>query len=190
MMPSSKSSIPGNDLLQAFENQGGAATKLGIFLRRYVLPTVSNTAKAAGVSPAGQLPPPQPPTSLTVTPLGNEHVKLDINHVAPIIRGARYFTEIKSNDPSFQGSMIHDHGASRSSLPVFLPTNDGNGAPHTYYAVSYVQYPGGPPSKPTPVVKFTMGGATNADIPPGTGSGTALNGGQTLQGLGHAPIRH
>jgi hypothetical protein len=185
-----KSSIPGNDLLTTFENQGGPAAKLGIFLRRYVLPTVNATAQAAGVSSRGQLPPPAPPTSLTVTPLGTEHVKLDITHDAPLIRGARYFTEIKANDPSFIGGMIHDHGASRSSVPIFLPTNDSTGSPHTYYAASYVQYPGGPPSEPTQTVQFTMGGSTNADIPSGTGSGTASNGGQTFQGLGKAPIRH
>jgi hypothetical protein len=181
--------FPGNDLLQEFENQGGAATKLGVFLRRYVLPTIQNVAQGAAVGTTKAVQPPDPPQALTVTPLGNEHVKLDITHNAPIIRGARYFTEISANEPSFKGAMIHDHGPSRSSLPVFLPTNSSSSIPHTYYAASYVQYPGGAPSKPTPVVKFTMSGATNADVPLGTGSGTATNGGQTFQGLGKAPIR-
>jgi len=125
-----------------------------------------------------------------VTPIGSEHVKLDITHTAPVIRGARYFTEISANDPTFVGSMIHDHGASRSSVPVFLPTNGSDSTPHTYHAASYVQYPGGPPSAKTPTVTFTMSGATSADIPKGTGSGTATNGGQTFQGLGRAAIRH
>lgn len=181
--------IPGNELLQEFENQGGASTKLAIFLRRYVLPTIQNVAQGAAVGTTKPTEPPAPPQSLTVTPLGSEHVKLDITHNAPIIRGARYFTEISANDSSFNGAMIHDHGPSRSSLPVFLPTNDSGGSPHTYYAASYVQYPGGPPSKPTPVVKFTMTGSTNADVPRGTGSGTATNGGQPFQGLGKMAIR-
>ena len=135
--------FPGNDLLQEFENQGGAATKLGVFLRRYVLPTIQNVAQGAAVGTTKAVQPPDPPQALTVTPLGNEHVKLDITHNAPIIRGARYFTEISANEPSFKGAMIHDHGPSRSSLPVFLPTNSSSSIPHTYYAASYVQYPGG-----------------------------------------------
>lgn len=181
--------IEGNDLLVEFEHQGGPATKLGIFLRRYVLPMIQNVAQGAAVGTSNAIQPPAPPQSLTVTPLGSEHVKLDITHNAPLIRGARYFTEIKADDPTLVGAMIHDHGASRSSVPIFLPTNSSGSVPHVYYAASYVQYPGGPPSKPTPLVKFTMTGSTNADIPLGTGSGTASNGGQTLQGLGKAPIR-
>lgn len=181
--------IAGNDLLTEFENQGGPATKLGVFLRRYVLPMVQNVAQGAAVGTSKPVQPPAAPQLLTVTALGSEHVKLDITHTAPVIRGAKYFTEISADDPSFKGAIIHDHGASRSSIPVFLPTNSSGATPHTYYAASYVQYPGGPPSKPTPVVKFTMSGSTNADIPPGTGSGTATNGGQTFQGLGKAPIR-
>lgn len=185
-----KMTIPGNALLQEFENQGGAATKLGVFLRRYVLPTIQNVAQGAAVGTSKSVKPPAPPQSLTVTPVGPEHVKLDITHTAPIIRGARYFTEISANDSTFNGAMIHDHGASRSSAPVFLPTNGSDSTPHTYYAASYVQYPGGPPSKPTSTVKFTMSGTTNADIPKGTGSGTATNGGQAFQGLGKAAIRN
>jgi hypothetical protein len=179
--------IPGSDLLAEIENDN---PKLGQFLRRYVLPTIQNVAQGAAVGTSKAVQPPAPPQSLTVTQIGAEHVKLDITHTAPIIRGARYFTEISADDTTFNGAMIHDHGASRSSAPIFLPTNAGDSTPHTYYAASYVQYPGGPPSSHTPVVTFTMTGATNADIPKGTGSGTATNGGQAFQGMGKAAIRH
>jgi len=56
------------------------------------------------------------------------------------------------------------------------------------------QYPGSQPSKPTyyggaSPVAVTMGGTTQMDIQPGTGSGTAVNGGQALVGLGKSQVR-
>lgn len=185
--------LPGNDLLQEFENQGGAAAKLGIFLRRYVLPTVQSVARSAAVGPTKQLPPPAPPESIGVTTAG-ELMQVVINHNAPMIRGARYFTEISADRTDFVGAIVKDHGASRSPEPFYLPTKTAAGATHNYYIASYVQYPGGPPSAPvywggaTPVA-VNMSGATEMDLQPGTGSGTATNGGQTLQGLGKAAIR-
>lgn len=185
--------IPGNDLLTEFENQGGPASKLGIFLRRYVLPMVNNVAQGAAVGSTKPIQPPAPPESVNVSTSG-ELMQVTINHSAPIIRGARYFTEIATN-PGFVGAMVHDHGASRAPLPIQLPTKDSTGATHNYYVASYVQYPGGPPSKPTyyggaaPVV-VNMSGTTQMALQPGTGSGTATNGAQTLQGLGKAPIRN
>ena len=185
--------IPGNDLLQEFENQGGAATKLGVFLRRYVLPTVQNVAKGAAVGTTKAVKPPDPPQAVNVTTSG-ELMQVSIDHTAPVIRGAKYFTEISANDPSFNGAMIHDHGASRAPLPIQLPTKNASGVAHQYYVGSYVQYPGGPPSKPvfyggSSPIPVTMGGTTHMDIAKGTGSGTATNGGQTFQGLGKAAIR-
>lgn len=185
--------IPGNDLLTEFENQGGAAAKLGIFLRRYVLPTVQSAARSSAVSSSGPLPPPAPPESVSVSVAG-ELLQVQINHTAPILRGARYFTEIATN-PGFVGAMIHDHGASRAPLPINLPTKDGLGNTHNYYVASYVQYPGGPPSKPTyyggqSPLAVNMLGTTEMNFLAGTGSGTATSGAQTLQGMGKAAIRH
>lgn len=186
--------IQGNDLLTEFENQGGPATKLGIFLRLYVLPMVQYVAQGAAVGTSKAVQPPAPPQSVSVSTSG-ELMQVTINHTAPTIRGVRHFTEISADDPTFSGAMIHDHGASRAPLPIQLPTKDGSGNTHKYYVASYVQYPGGPPSAPTfyggaSPVPVTMSGTTHMDIAKGTGSGTATNGGQTFQGLGRAPIRH
>lgn len=185
--------VPGNDLLTEFENQGGAAAKLGIFLRRYVLPSIGKTAQSSGVAATGPIPPPASPESVNVTTSG-ELMQVVIHHTAPVIRGQRYFTEVATNQ-AFVGSMIHDHGASRAPLPIYLPTKDTSGATHNYYVASYVQYPGGPPSKPTyfgggAPTAVNMGGTTQMDLQAGTGSGTASNGAQTFEGLGKAPIRH
>ena len=118
-----------------------------------------------------------------------------VNHLSPVIQGARHFTHVSANDPSFSNAMIHDHGASRAPLPIYLPTKSAGGVTHKYYFGTIIQYPGGPPSKPRffgggAPVAVTMTGTTQADIMPGTGSGTASNGGQTFVGLGKAPIRH
>jgi hypothetical protein len=187
--------IPGNDLLTEFENQGGPAAKLGIFLRRYVMTAINGVSQSLGGATTSERQPPSPPESVSVNMTGPESMQVTVNHSAPVIRGARYFTEISADDPSFVGSMIHDHGASRAPLPIQLPTKDTSGATHNYYVASYVQYPGGPPSKPTyyggsSPTPITMSGITQGNIAKGTGSGTATNGGQTFQGLGKAPIRN
>ena len=189
----SKNSIPGNDLLVAFENQGGVAAKLGIFLRRYVLPTINSAAQASAVSPKGQLPPPAPPESVKVTTAG-EMMQVVVNHNAPIIRGAHYIYHMATN-PAFLDGQIHVEPASRAPMHFVAPTFQGNGTTkHNYYHAVQVQYPGGPPSEPvyygggTPTAT-QLNGSTALDIQPGTGSGTAQNGGQTFQGLGKAPIR-
>jgi hypothetical protein len=186
--------MQGNYLLSEIENQGGTWTKLGQLLRRYITPTLDQVAMAAGVSSTGEKPPPNPPQSVNVTTSG-ELMQIVVNHTAPIVRGARYFTNISTN-PAGTNGIIHDHGASRAPAHIPLPTKTAAGVNHQYYVSSYVQYPGGPPSSPvhfgggptpTPV---TMGGTTQMDIQPGTGSGTATNGGQAFQGLGKSPVRH
>lgn len=189
--------IPGNDLLQEFENQGGAATKLGIFLRRYIVPPLQTVARSAGVNTSKQLEPPPTPDSVNVTTAG-ELMQVTINHNAPLnSRTARYFTEVSADDPSFMsGPMIHDHGASRAPLPIQLPTKGSAGTTHNYYVASYVQYPGGPPSKPvyyggTSPTPIQMSGTTQMDIQPGKGSGTASSSAPTpFQGMGKTPIRN
>jgi hypothetical protein len=186
--------IPGNDLLTEFENQGGPAAKLGIFIRRYIAPGINSVSQSLAGATTSERQPPAPPQSISVSTAG-ELMQVSINHTAPVIRGARYFTEISADDPSFVGAIIKDHGASRAPEPFTLPTKTSGGATHNYYVASYVQYPGGPPSKPvywggSSPVAVTMGGSTQMDIAKGTGSGTATNGGQTFQGLGRAPIRN
>jgi hypothetical protein len=189
-------SLPGNSLLtqvEAAQDVPTLAVKLGQYIRRYLGPSIQNVASNAAVDPSSEIQPPAPPESINVTTSG-ELMQVTINHTAPVIRGARHFTEISADDPSFNGSMIHDHGASRAPLPIQLPTKDGSGNTHKYYVASYVQYPGGPPSAPTffggsSPAAVTMSGTTEMDIAKGTGSGTATNGGQTFQGLGKAVIR-
>lgn len=194
MASSSKNSIPGNDLLTAFENQGGVSAKLGIFLRRYVLPTINTAAQASAVSPKGQLPPPAPPESINVTSAG-EMMQVSVNHSAPIIRGVHYIYHMATN-PAFLNGQIEVKAATRAPMHFVAPTFQGDGTTkHSYYHAVQVQYPGGPPSQPTyfgggSPTPVTLNGATALDIQPGTGSGTASNGGQTFQGLGRAPIRH
>jgi len=189
-----KNSVPGNDLLVAFENQGGVAAKLGIFLRRYVLPTINSAAQASAVSPKGQLPPPAPPESINVTTAG-EMQQVVVNHTAPLIRGAHYIYSMATN-PAMLNAQIHVEPASRAPMHFVAPTFQSDGTTkHSYYHAVQVQYPGGPPSPPTffggsVPVAVQLNGTTALDIQPGTGSGTASNGGQTFQGLGKAPIRH
>ena len=194
MATSGKNSIPGNDLLVAFENQGGVAAKLGIFLRRHVLPTISSAAKASAVAPSGQLPPPAPPESIHVTSAG-EMMQVVVNHSAPLIRGAHYIYHV-ANNPAFLNGQIEVKPATRSPMHFVAPTFQSDGTTkHNYYHAVQVQYPGGPPSEPVyfgggSPVAMQLNGTTALDIQPGTGSGTAENGAQTFQGLGKAPIRH
>lgn len=186
--------IPGNDLLQEFENQGGPATKLGIFLRRYVLPSIQGTSQASAVSSTGQIKPPAPPESINVTSAG-EMMQVVVNHNAPIIRGTRYIYSMATN-PAFLNAQIEAKEATRAPMHFTAPTFQHDGTTkHNYYHAVQVQYPGGPPSAPvfygggTPKA-VTLSGTTALDIQPGTGSGTAQNGASTFEGLGKSPIRH
>jgi hypothetical protein len=181
--------LPGNDLLSQIEQDN---PKLGIYLRRYVLPSIQTTAANAAVAPSGNIPAPQPPQSVNVTTSG-ELMQVTVNHTSPIRKGIHYITHIATN-PQFTNAMIVDHGASRSPTHFNLPTKDASGNTHNYYVATVAQYPGSPPSKPTyhggaQPAPVTMGGSTQMDIQPGTGSGTATNGGQALVGLGNSIIR-
>ncbi len=181
--------IAGNDLLAQIENDN---PKLGIYLRRYVKPAIETTAQNAAVDTAANIPAPAKPESINVTTSG-EYMQVVVNHTAPIQKGVQYITHIATN-PQFTGSIIKDHGSSRSPEPFFLPTKDGSGNTHNYYVGTVVQYPGSPPSEPTyyggvTPVPVTMGGTTQMTLQPGTGSGTAANGGQTFVGLGKSQVR-
>lgn len=188
-------SLPGNDLLTAVENAQDVqtlGTKLGQYIRRYLAPSVQNTAKSAAVGANGDIPAPAAPESISVTTAG-ELAQVVVNHTAPIQRGVRYFTTIATN-PQFIGAIVHDHGSSRCPPPIYLPTKDGSGNTHSYYFGTVVQYPGSPPSKPTyyggvTPVAVTMSGTTQMTLQAGTGSGTASNGNQPFQGLGKAAVR-
>lgn len=116
-----------------------------------------------------------------------------VNHTAPLQKGVQYVTHIATN-PQFTNAIVVDHGSSRCPPHINLPTKDASGNVHQYYVATVAQYPGSPPSAPvffggqTPVA-VTMGGATQMDIQPGTGSGTAVNGAQALVGLGKSQVR-
>jgi hypothetical protein len=183
-----KVSIGGQDLLAQIEQE---SPKLGIFLRRYVIPAIETTAFHAGVSPTGNTAPVAPPESISVNVSG-EHAQVVVNHSAPVGKNVRYITHFSTN-PQFSNCIIKDHGCSRAPEHVFLPTKDGSGATHQWYAATVAQEPGALPSvtyyggvTPQP---FTMSGTSQVGITPGTGSGTAQNGGQALVGLGVSQIR-
>jgi hypothetical protein len=188
-------SLPGNDLLTQVETAQDTPTlavKLGQYIRRYLAPSIQTTASNAGVAPNGNIAAPAPPESVNVSTAG-ELMQVVVNHVAPVQKGARHIVHIATN-PQFTGAMIKDEGASRSPSHYSLPTKDSSGATHQYYVGVVVQYPGSQPSKPTyfggvTPAPITMGGTTQMDILPGTGSGTATNGGQALVGLGKAQVR-
>lgn len=181
--------IGGRDLLAQIENEN---PKLGSFLRNYMIPAIETTAQNAAVDTSSQISAPDPPESVDVSTAG-ELMQVVVNHSAPVQKNVRYITHIATN-PQFSNAMILDHGCSRAPVHVSLPTKDAAGNTHNYYVATLAQYPGSPPSKPTyhggvAPVAVTMGGTTRMDIQPGTGSGTAANGGQTLVGIGKAQVR-
>ncbi len=186
------SQLPGNDLLAHIEDQH---PKLGIYLRQYVVPAITTTATNAAVSPTGTVASPQQPSGISVAAAG-EMVHVSITDNAPVSRGVNYFTEISPNDPTFRQPIVFHHGASRTPPPFPLPSKDSTGTAIKYYLRSYSQYPGSPPSAPVVhggaanPTAVTLGGTTQLDLLPSTGSGTASgNGTQGGQGLGKFPVR-
>lgn len=188
-------SLPGNDLLAEIENAPDLptlSTKLGQYLRRYIGAAIETSAQNAAVSPTSQIKAPASPESISVTTAG-ELMQVVVNHTAPVQKGVRYITHIATN-PQFTNAIIIDHGASRTPPHISLPTKDSSGNTHNYYVATVTQYPGSPPSAPTYYggvnpAPVTMSGTTQMDITPGTGSGTAQNGGETLVGLGRSQVR-
>jgi hypothetical protein len=182
-------SIGGNDLLREVE---GMWPRLGVYLRSYIKPAIETTAQNAAVDTESNIAAPASPESINVTTSG-ELMQVVVNHTAPIQKGVQYITHVATN-PQFLNPIIHDHGSSRCPPPFQLPTKDSGGNTHNYYIGTVVQYPGSPPSKPTyfggvTPVAVTMSGTTQMDIQPGTGSGTASNGGQPFVGLGKSQVR-
>lgn len=189
--------IGGDDLLAEIEN---SYPRLGVFFRHYVIPAIQKTAENAAVDTQTQIPAPAPPESVQVQvgPTGSEMMQVTVNHQSPITKGAHYIYSVATN-PQFIGAQVEVKPATRAPLHFVLPTNQVQipGQPivaHQYHIAVQVQYPGSPPSAPTyyggsSPIPVTMNGSTQMNILPGTGTGTATNGGQTLVGLGKAQVR-
>jgi hypothetical protein len=167
--------------------------RLGQWLRSNLIPAINNIGKQLAVSPVGAMGAPDPPQSIQVKAAG-EYAHVQITDNAKLQKGVQYFTEV-STSPSFSQPIVIDHGASRTSHPFPLPTQDDDGNPVTYYFRSYKQYHGSDPSahvvyggqSPTGI---TMSGSTQMTLLPSTGSGTAAgNGQQGGQGLGKVILR-
>lgn len=190
--------IPGKDLLAQIENPEDIRTlgvKLGAYIRNYVLPSIQTTASNAAVSPTSKIAAPAPPQSVTVRPAATgDMLQVVVNHTSPIQKGAHYIYSIADN-PQFTNAMIEAKPATRSPVHFALPTFAADGTtPHNYHIAVQVQYPGSDPSLPTyyggdAPVAVNLNGTASADLLPGTGSGTAQNGGQVLVGLGKAAVR-
>lgn len=182
-------SIGGNDLLAQIEKD---MPKLGIYLRNYVLPAIQTTASNAAVDPTSEIAAPAAPEGVNVTTAG-EMMQVVVDHTAPIQKGAHYIYSVATN-PQMTNAQIEAKPATRAPLHFTLPTKNAGGDMHNYFVAVQVQYPGSPPSAPTFFGGVTpkpvnMSGTTQMDIQPGTGSGTATNGGQALVGLGKAKVR-
>lgn len=167
--------------------------RLGQWLRSNMIPAINNIGKQIAVSPVGALSPPDAPQSLAVKVSG-EYAHVSITDNAKLQKGVQYFTEV-STSPSFSQPIVIHHGASRTSHPFPLPTNNDGGEPQTYYFRSYKQYHGSDPSAHVVYggqqpIGVTMTGTTNMTLLPSTGSGTASGDGQQGgSGLGRVILR-
>lgn len=185
-----------------------SSPSLGRLIRK-VIQGVNTLATNTAASATGETAPPKPPDSVNVSvpapytdPTsgavlgGGEAAHISIAHSGSLQRGINYFSEIDTN-PSFSSPMVVHHGASRTSQPIFLPTNSGittvnhpDGSktitPNiaTYYVRSYAQYASSQPSKPTVYggasspKGIQMSGGTVMALAQSTGSGTAASTGQ------------
>lgn len=149
----------------------------------------NHIAAQAGIDPVGQASSPPSPQSLAITVTGEmAHVRITDNN--PTNRARNYFTEVFADPEMTQLLHVEHHGVSRDAT-LTLPTYSAGTTPNTYYAQSYSQIPGSPPSAatafPTPI---TMAGATVGVLPSSSGSGTAnTQGTQPAQGYGSFPTR-
>lgn len=149
-------------------------------LMRKILSGVNTLATNTATSATGETAPPKAPDGVSVKVQG-EFMHIQISHAGELHRNVRYFSEITPSTSPGQHIVV-DHGASRTSHPILLPTfPDGGGDKTTYTVKSYAQYPSSQPSQPTLAnsgTAFTMGGATQMTLLPSTGSGTASSSGQ------------
>lgn len=171
---------------------------LGRVLRR-LQDGVNTLAKNTATSATGETKAPQSLSAASVT-ISGEYLHFAVNHTGDIQRGVNYFTEIHSDDPAMAGRpIVSHHGASRTPPPVQLPTYRPNPSDPThpikinYSTQHYAQYPSSQPSQAisgrltdgTGATSFQMGGTTQMNLVPSTGSGTASSTGQQQgQGLG------
>lgn len=184
--------IPGRDLLARIKNQN---KDLGIYLERYVIPAIETTASNAAVSPVAKIATPAPPEGIQVSPATTgDMVQVVTTHTAPIIKGAHYIYSIADN-PQFSGAMTRIEPATRTPTHIALPTFKADGVTkHDWHFAVQVQYPGSDPSAPiyhggVSPAPVNLNGTAAMDYTPGTGSGTAENGGQVLVGLGKSQVR-
>lgn len=170
---------------------GQKDTYLGSILQR-IIDAVNTTAKNASVSSVGLFPTPPKIDSINVAGTYNQNsntVTTDsetlhwtLNHNQEVHKGVRYFTEI-DKDPNFTQPHVIDHGTSRTGF-IQLPSQDSNGATHTFYMRSYPQYHGSDPAEHTVLggssnpTKIVLTGSSKCNILASTGSGTASQTGQ------------
>lgn len=190
--------LPGNDLLTQVENSNGgpeAMQKLCLYIRQHLQTAIEKTASNAAVSPVSNIGQPAPPESVDVTPAtSGDMFQVVVNHTAEIQKGAHYIYSIATN-PQFSGAIIEAKPATRAPAHFSHPTFASDGTTkHNIYVSVQVQYPGSLPSSPVfhggvSAAPIQLNGTAAADIQPGTGSGTAQNGGQPFVGLGKAQVR-
>ncbi len=192
-MGNSSGGLSGGREITEVSQQNG---RLGSLLQR-MIDGINWVGTATGTGATGQIPPPKSPDSVSVT-TGGEMMHISITHNGNLQRGIKYFSEISTNPQFGQLSpvIIVDHGASRTSHPITLPTNDSNGNTQKYYVRSYAQYPGSEPSPATVVgglgspTAFTMSGSTHMTLQSCNGSGTGPSNGSSLgQGNGKNVFR-
>jgi hypothetical protein len=182
--------VEGGQLLADIERRD---PKLGQLLRTRVIAGINRLAQNLGATPVGFTSAPNPPNGIMVKVAG-EYAHVQVTDNNQINKHVNYFTEVSTN-PQFSQPIVIDHGASRTSHPFPLPTNDDSGVQHTYYFRSYSQYPGSQPSTPLTFggsnpIGVQMAGTTNMTLLPSTGSGTAAGDGQSGgSGLGKVLIR-
>jgi hypothetical protein len=175
-----KGILTGGRVLAKWRNEDA---QKGTLIQR-MIDGVNTLADNLGGSAVGRLAPPSPINGVTIKKSG-EMLHIQISHSGPIQQGVRYFSEISTSGGS--QPIVIDHGTSRTSHPISLPTKDDAGNTVQYTLHSYNQLPG---SDPTPRVAypgnpFTMSGTTHMTLLPSTGSGTASNSGQQVgSGLG------
>lgn len=152
-------------------------------LLQSIIDGVNTLADNTASSAVGRLPAPPQIGGLTAKVSSNgELVHFQISDAGQVHQGIRYFTEI-SNNQNFSSPIVIDHGSSRTSHPIMLPTFNDAGGSQNWYARSYSQLPGSDPSAPVVYggkspIAFTMNGSTHLTLLPSTGSGTASNSGQ------------
>jgi hypothetical protein len=172
-MSKSKGILTGGRVLAKWLNDNAQQGRLLQSIIDGVNTLADNTASSA----VGRLAPPTPINGVAIKQSG-EMLHIQISHSGAVQQGVRYFSEISTSGGS--QPLVIDHGTSRTSHPISLPTLDDNGNTQQYTLHSYNQLPG---SDPTPRVAypgnpFTMSGTTRMTLLPSTGSGTAANTGQ------------